>query len=571
MNSPTAGNPNLSIPITLNITAGPVLQLNVPALSFAYEIGQGQPVSQTVTIASTSGSVGYLATAQSTGNWLSVSPSNGTAPGSIVVTANVSGLAANTYTGSITITPTSGSNTSPQTVPVTLVVSTTSLLVVSPSSATFNATAGSNVSLLPQNVAITSTDGSPIPYTVSSTTNGLNWLLLNQTAGTTPANIQLSANPSGLSVGTYTGTVTIRANGNVANSPQTLAVTLNVTSNNTLTASPTSLSFSQATNGSAPAAQSLNITSSGAAGGQQLTFSAAVALNQGQNWLTVNPTNGFTPSSLTVSANGAGLAPGTYTGQVILSSPGVNSTTVNVTLNVGSSSGGGLPSNGTFAQIASAGGWTTTWTLVNTGSTIAQVQLNFFDSFGNPLPLPLILPQTGGGVLQTTTSVTRSLNPGAQVLISTTGPANQVTQTGWAQLFSNGTVQGGEIFSQQSMTGTALFEAVVPLETRTPNSFLFAFDNTSGYDTGVAVANQSSQAATITVVIQDDQGNTLQTNSLQVPAMGHTQFELDSFYGVTAQRRGTVQFVVPAGGAISILGIRFNPTTAFSTIPILIN
>ncbi len=570
VSSPSAGNPNLSIPITLNITSGPVLQLNVPALSFAYEIGQGQPVNQTVTIASTSGQVSFTATAQSSGNWLSVSPSTGTAPGSIVVSASVAGLAANTYTGTITITPTSGSNTSALTLPVTLVVSSTSLLVVNPSSITFNSQAGSNSSLSPQTVAILSTDSSPITYTVTDTTNGLNWLLLNQTAGTTAANIQLSANPAGLSVGTYTGTVTIRASGNVANSPQTVAVTLNVTSSNTLSATPSSLSFSQATNGSAPQPQTINVTSSGASSGQQITFSAAVALTQqGQNWLTVSPTNGTTSSALTVSANGAGLAPGTYTGQIVLSSPGVNSSTVNVTLTVGSSSGGGLPSNGSFAHIASAGGWTTTFTLVNTGSSVAQVQLNFFDSFGNPLPLALSFPQSGVGVQPATTSASRTLNPGAQLIVSATGPANQVTQTGWAQLFTNGTIEGGAVFSQQSSNTPALFEAVVPLETRTPNSFLFAYDNTSGYDTGVAVANLSTQSGSITVVIQDDQGNTLQTNTLQVPAMGHTQFELDSFYGVTSQRRGTVQFVTPAGGQISILGFRFNPTTAFSTLPIL--
>jgi len=84
-----------------------------------------------------------MATAQSSGNWLSVSPSTGTAPGNIVVSASVAGLAANTYTGTVTITPTSGPNTSAQTLPVTLVVSNTSLLVVNPSSVTFNSQAGS--------------------------------------------------------------------------------------------------------------------------------------------------------------------------------------------------------------------------------------------------------------------------------------------------------------------------------------------------------------------------------------------------------------------------------------------
>src|SRR6185295_1289851 len=38
--APNAGNGNLSVPVTLNITAGPALQLSVPTLSFAYQVGQ---------------------------------------------------------------------------------------------------------------------------------------------------------------------------------------------------------------------------------------------------------------------------------------------------------------------------------------------------------------------------------------------------------------------------------------------------------------------------------------------------------------------------------------------------
>src|SRR5207248_451737 len=235
------------------------------------------------------------------------------------------------------LTPT-GPNSNPQTIQVTLVVSNTALLVLSPSVATFTSTAGSGASSF-QNLAVTSTDGSPIAFSVSSSTaTGSNWLLVSSTSGTTPTNLSITANPAGLAVGTYTGTVTITATtpSNVANSPQTFPVTLNVVSSNTINTSSTSLTFSQAQNGVPPASQTLNVTSSGAStGGGQITFAAAASLNQGQNWLTVNPTNATTPASLTVTANGSGLAPGTYTGQIILSSPGVNPQTVNVTLTVG--------------------------------------------------------------------------------------------------------------------------------------------------------------------------------------------------------------------------------------------
>ncbi len=574
--APTAGNPTLAVPVTLNIAAGPVLQFNVHSLSFAYQVGQPQPLSQTVTIGSDAGTVGYTVATQ-TGNmvpWLNVSATSGNAPGSLVVSVTTTGLAVGTYTGTVSITP-SVSNSNPQTIQVTLVVSNTALIVLSPSAATFTATVGAGgSSFIP--LAVTSTDGSAIPFSVvASTSIGSNWLLVNS-SGTTPTNLSITANPAGLAVGTYTGTVTIAASaGTVANSPQTFPVTLNVVSASTLNVSAASLTFAQATNGSAPAAQTLTVTSSGAtASGGQITFAAAATLNQGQNWLSVTPSNATTPANLTVTVNGAGLAPGTYTGQIILSSPGVNTQTVNVTLNVGSGvGGGGFTSAGSMADVASAGlaltgNWTTTFTLVNNGATATQIQLNFFTDSGSPLPLPLLLPQSTSTPTAPMSTFTSTLNPSAVLIIQTTGPNTEAVQTGWAQLLYNGNVSGYAVFAQAA-AGAAVQEAVVPLETRTPGAFVIPFDTTGGYATGVALANVSTVAANITLLIRDDAGNLLQSTTIGLAAQGHTSFDLVTRYGLTAQRRGTLEFQTPSGGQISVLGLRFTPGAALSTIPAL--
>jgi len=50
--------------------------------------------------------------------------------------------------------------------------------------------------------------------------------------------------------------------------------------------------------------------------------------------------------------------------------------------------------------------------------------------------------------------------------------------------------------------------------------------------------------------------------------IGHTSFNLlDRYASMTAQRRGTLEFRTPGAGQISVLGLRFNATGAFSTIP----
>ena len=333
--APSAGNSPVTVPVTLTITPGATLQLNPASVSFAYQIGQAQPASQAVTVSSNSGQLNYTITTQTNSGqtWLNVSANSGTTPGNFTIGVNTSGLTPGTYDGSVNVTP---GNNPAQRIPVRLVVSNTALLVASPGSLTFSIPAGSGASSF-QNVAVTSTDGSPISFTVTpSTSTGSNWLLASTASGTTAANLTFSANPNGLAIGTYSGTVTITATTpNVANSPQTIPVTLNITPTATLAVSPASLSFFQSINGSAPASQTLTVSSTGA----PITFTANVTLFQGLNWLTVSPTNATvtptSPAALTVAANASGLSPGTYNGQIALTSPGAaNAVVINVTFTV---------------------------------------------------------------------------------------------------------------------------------------------------------------------------------------------------------------------------------------------
>jgi hypothetical protein len=197
-----------------------------------------------------------------------------------------------------------------------------------------------------------------------------------------------------------------------------------------------------------------------------------------------------------------------------------------------------------------------------------DIRLNFFDDNGSPLTLPLLFPQSpnsAGSELAAT--IDRTVNAGAELLIQTTGPFGSTTQVGWAQLLANGSIGGFAVFTQE--IGASLQDGEVPLETRTASTYTVAFDNTSGSATGVALANLTSQPLTSTVTIRDDTGSQILSNSVPVPAMGHTSFNLVSQYPATAQRRGTVTFTTSGPGQIGVLGLRFNMTGAFSTIPAL--
>jgi hypothetical protein len=94
-----------------------------------------------------------------------------------------------------------------------------------------------------------------------------------------------------------------------------------------LTASPAALSFTAAVGGANPPAATVAIGSTAG----QLEWEAV----EGAPWLTVSPSSPLTPATLAVSVNAAGLAQGTYTANVLLSSLDSNQILLPVTLTVG--------------------------------------------------------------------------------------------------------------------------------------------------------------------------------------------------------------------------------------------
>jgi sugar lactone lactonase YvrE len=227
----------------------------------------------------------------------------------------------------------------------------------------------------------------------------------------------------------------------------------------------------------------------------------------------------------------------------------------------------GLATAGSITHLASAGYWTTTITLVNTSSSPAQARLSFFDDNGNPLALPLSFPQlsSAAGPLLAST-LYRTLQSGAQLVVQSTGPNNQPALSGWAQVQTNGVLGGFAVFSQAM--GNTNQQAEVPLDTSYSGDYVVPFDNTNGSSTAIALANISAQAVTATISISNDAGAVMLSDTVTLPPMAHRSFTLADRYGsVTAQRRGTLEFTTPTPGLISVLGLSFNATGAFSTIP----
>jgi hypothetical protein len=279
------------------------------SLSFTNDGDGNPPLPKSIDVGGT-----QTFTASDDASWLSVTPGSGAAPATLHAAVDETGLAPGTYTATITITPSAGS---PVTIPVSLTVPQPPQLGAQPASLSFSYTTG-GAAPAAKVFDVRNNGGGTLVFTASEDAD---WMSITPTGGSAPRNVSVTVSPAGLAAGTYTANVTVTAPG-VANSPLLVPVTLTVTTPG-LTLSPESLAFQ----GSAPAPQTLAVA---AVGGGALSYS----VSDDAGWLTLDPSGGTTPSSVTATVDTSGLAPGQYTATITASTPGGSPREVPVTLRV---------------------------------------------------------------------------------------------------------------------------------------------------------------------------------------------------------------------------------------------
>jgi fibronectin type 3 domain-containing protein len=121
-----SGVPAKTLPVTLTITAttaGATIGFSPTSLAFTGTVGGTNPAAKPINISNTGG--GTLSwSASDNAAWLTLSPLSGTNSGTVTASVNLSGLAAGTYNGIITIAA-SGSTNSPKQIPVSFTLSAT--------------------------------------------------------------------------------------------------------------------------------------------------------------------------------------------------------------------------------------------------------------------------------------------------------------------------------------------------------------------------------------------------------------------------------------------------------------
>jgi len=308
------------------------------SLNFYYQTGTSRQAvaQQVIGITGTPGARWTSSTAvnnPTNGTWLNLSTilanlqQDGTSSTTVQIDPN--GLAAGTYTGSVSI------NISGviQSVSVTLVVTASPVLLPSPGAVLVNYHTG-DAAPGPVAIALTASDASSIMPVASTTTS---WITVTQTAGSTAFSV--TVNPTSQAQGMLSGTVTVTQAG-LANSPLIIPVTLinnggASSGNGQLTLNPASLTFNAAVNGSSPAAQSISVTAN-----NQTSFTVGASTQNGGNWLSVSQSGGVTPATITIFVTSTSLPLGNYSGTITFTANGTNQT-VSVALNVTTTGGGG--------------------------------------------------------------------------------------------------------------------------------------------------------------------------------------------------------------------------------------
>ena len=311
-------------------TPPPALPLSLPpSIVWNWQTGTAAPIPQTILISSPGSSGGFTASV-SGGDWLTITPTQTTMPAVLTVTANPQSLGPGTYAATITVTPIvpaslAGFTAQPSVIAVTLNVSSQQLLYATFGSTSFSLLGGQLTHPLTGTIT---TNGNPVPFTVTaSTSSGGPWLSVTSSSAITPAQLTLSADPTGLAPENYSGTLTIVGAGNTLTVPVSFRIfpaVLPIQYNGQPPA------FIREAGAPEPPSGATEFIVSPANG----TVTVAYQTDTGGDWLHTQLFVIAGSAIVTVSVTSSGVAPGTYHGAVTVRSSVNGSVRVPVTLTV---------------------------------------------------------------------------------------------------------------------------------------------------------------------------------------------------------------------------------------------
>jgi hypothetical protein len=333
--------------VSITITPPCTLSVGPAMLDFSATYLQPAPSAKDVNVTASPG-CGTAAlnwNASSNTPWLTLNSATGTTPSTLSIGIDTTDLTPNTYTGAITVS----SPTSTQTVVVRFTLRSSSvsaslvtspLLVTTPSSITIKVPGTTS-----SPITLANTGGGALNWSAKLQRGAPDFVSLSQTSGSnlaggTKTSFDVVVNADGIASGQYTTNVKVNAtnaaNGQpVTDSPTTIPITITIASP-LMQVSTKNMAFSAHTGGTVNS-QSLTITNSG---GGILSWKVS---SPTQSWLSISTiedttlTGAHSPLVFSIQTGGLTARTTPYTDQVVITSSDGNSVTIKISLMVTSS------------------------------------------------------------------------------------------------------------------------------------------------------------------------------------------------------------------------------------------
>jgi trimeric autotransporter adhesin len=314
--------------------SGKPVTVSQPTISFKYQAGGPAP-NTSFTVSSGDGTPIPLSVT-SPANWITIAnPDTQTTPASYSLTVNPAALPNGLNTAAIAVKSPGAAN-SLLIVPVSVLVSGSSVPGGGGASSLFFSAPANRAPAASQAVYISNWKVPSYVAKVNTGNGNSPWLKVSSAGSlstTADPVLTVTADPAGLSAGTYKGSISLEALFIQQTIPVTLLVTPPIAAP-IFTVTPNLLNFSCQPGGPAPAPQSYTIV--GPAGSPPVPVAVAAQTQNGGDWLVAGAASGTVNSGSTLAATAipGNLGPGTYQGSIVLKPNGAASVTLQVTLTV---------------------------------------------------------------------------------------------------------------------------------------------------------------------------------------------------------------------------------------------
>ena len=214
-----------------------------------------------------------------------------------------------------------------------------------------------------------------------------------------------------------------------------------------------------------------------------------------------------------------------------------------------------------FPQLAIGAGWRTTLFLSNATGSPATATITTTGDDGGAF-FNNWLDENGNNINGGSAQFTVNLNSGeSRKFVSVD---DHPLQSGYAMVSANASVLGTAMFSLLDGGGNIIAEAGVPMAIPLGKQAVFV-DTTTGFRTGVAIANPNAGSLEVHFELLSDTG-TLLTSTIQTLApLAHIALFTDQLFPGQAPMVGRLQYWC-MNPMVSV-ALRFSPSAEFTTMP----